>query len=217
MNRSRVTANIESAELAAKPNQKKSVFYRFAPAAPSTCGFLFSFRRPSARYSGFLLQLVAFILYVPCCFFWAEHAFFALFQSWRLAIVVKHNILGLVRPQDPSWCPVTPSFGELSTAGRQRVFSWVASLLSSSHTWEARMWSATAGAQGTGAVCSRLSPPLLGPHGSKGHSCRTPPWACSVSRKSDATRTRVWQGTCRTRGVQVTWRADTHARKLTTH
>ena len=29
------------------------------------------------------------------------------------------------------------------------------------HTWEARMWSATAGVQGTGAGCSRLSPPVL--------------------------------------------------------
>ena len=35
--------------------------------------------------------------------------------------------LGLVRPRDPSWCPVTPSFEEPPAAGRQRVFSWVAS------------------------------------------------------------------------------------------
>ena len=35
--------------------------------------------------------------------------------------------LGLVRPRDPSWCPVTPSFGGPPAAGRQRVFSWVAS------------------------------------------------------------------------------------------
>ena len=34
--------------------------------------------------------------------------------------------LGLVRPRDPSWCPVTPSFGGPPAAGRQRVFSWVA-------------------------------------------------------------------------------------------
>ena len=35
--------------------------------------------------------------------------------------------LGLVRPRDPSWCPATPSFGGPPAAGRQRVFSWVAS------------------------------------------------------------------------------------------
>ena len=99
--------------------------------------------------------------------------------------------LGLVRPWDPLLgVPSLPLVGGPPAAGRQRVFSWVASLLSSSHTWEARMWSATAGAQGTGAVCSRLSPPVLGPHGGRGHTCRTPPWACSVSRKSDATSRR---------------------------
>ena len=43
------------------------------------------------------------------------------------------------------------------------------------------MWSiAIAGAQGTGA-CSRLSPPVPGPRGGRGHTCRTPPRACSVS------------------------------------
>ena len=34
---------------------------------------------------------------------------------------------GLVRPRDPSGCPVTPSFGGPPAAGRQRVFSWEAS------------------------------------------------------------------------------------------
>ena len=44
------------------------------------------------------------------------------------------------------------------------------------------VWSlAIAGAQGTGS-CSRLSPPVPGPRGSRGHTCRTPPrGACSVS------------------------------------
>ena len=42
-------------------------------------------------------------------------------------------------------------------------------------------WSlAIAGVQGTGA-CSRLSPPVPGPRGGRGHTCRTPPRACSVS------------------------------------
>ena len=35
--------------------------------------------------------------------------------------------LGLVSPRDPARCPVTPSFWGPPTAGRQRVFSWVAS------------------------------------------------------------------------------------------
>ena len=62
------------------------------------------------------------------------------------------------------------------------------------------MWSAIAGVQGTG-VCSRLNPPVPGPHGRRGHTCRTPPWACSVSSQSDASRKRV--RTCRTRCVQL--------------
>ena len=62
------------------------------------------------------------------------------------------------------------------------------------------MWSAIAGAQGTGA-CSRLSPPVPGPHGGRGRTCRTPPWACSVSSQSGASRKRV--RSCRTRGVHL--------------
>ena len=43
------------------------------------------------------------------------------------------------------------------------------------------VWSlAIAVAQGTWA-CSRLSPPVPGPRGGRGHKCRTPPRACSVS------------------------------------
>ena len=43
------------------------------------------------------------------------------------------------------------------------------------------VWSlATAGAQETGA-CSRLSLPVPGPRGGRGHTCRIPPRACSVS------------------------------------
>ena len=92
--------------------------------------------------------------------------------------------LGLVRPRDPSWCPVTlfrraarcwPSAGLL-------VGGQVAC-----HQVTPRMWSAIAGAQGTGA-CSRLSPPVPGPLGGRGHTCRTPPWACSISSQSGATR-----------------------------
>ena len=72
--------------------------------------------------------------------------------------------------------------------------------VSSNHTWEAWMWSAIAGAQRTGA-CSRLSPPVPGPHGGRGHTCRTPPWACSVCSQSDASSKRV--RSCRTRCVQL--------------
>ena len=56
------------------------------------------------------------------------------------------------------------------------------------------------GHRGPGA-CSRLSPPVPGPHGGRGHTCRTPPWACSVSSQSGATRKRV--RSCRTRGVHL--------------
>ena len=42
------------------------------------------------------------------------------------------------------------------------------------------VWSAIAGAHGTGA-CSRLSPPVPDPRGGRGHTCRSPPRACSVS------------------------------------
>ena len=92
--------------------------------------------------------------------------------------------LGLVRPRDPSWCPVTPSFGGPPAAGRQRVFSWVAS----SRVVKSHLGSPDVVCHcGTGA-CSRLSPPVPGPHGGMGHTCRTPPWACSVSSQSDASR-----------------------------
>ena len=69
--------------------------------------------------------------------------------------------------------------------------SWVASSRVVKSHLGSRMWSAIAGAQGTGA-CSRLSLPVPGPHGGRGHTCRTPPWACSVSSQSDASRKRVW-------------------------
>ena len=87
--------------------------------------------------------------------------------------------LGLIRPRDPSWCPVT-----LSSEGRPLLAvsgsSWgparcvVACSLDS-------VWSlAIAGAQGTWA-CSRLSPTVPGPRGGTGRTCRAPSWACSVS------------------------------------
>ena len=69
---------------------------------------------------------------------------------------------GWSNPRDPSWCPRHPLFRRaarcspsagLLVGGPARV--------SSSHTWEARMWFAIAGAQGTGA-CSRLSPSCPG-------------------------------------------------------
>ena len=67
----------------------------------------------------------------------------------------------------PFWCPVTPSFGGPPAAGRQRVFSWVASSRVVKSRWEARMWSAIEGVQVTWA-CSHLSPPVPGPHGGRG-------------------------------------------------
>ena len=75
--------------------------------------------------------------------------------------------LGLVRPQDPSWCPVTSSFGThtlLAVSG-------------SSRGWPACCRQVTPGklgcglplrgAHGSGAVCSRLSPSVPGPHESR--------------------------------------------------
>ena len=90
-------------------------------------------------------------------------------------------------------CVRVSSFGEPPTAGRQRVFSWVASLLSSSHTWKARMWSDTAGGTGGPGQSVRASVLLsqvlteAGVAPAVHHRGPAP-----LSRKSDATRTRVW-------------------------
>ena len=44
------------------------------------------------------------------------------------------------------------------------------------------------GHRGPGPVRASVLP---GPHGGRGHTCRAPPWACSVSSQSDASRKRV--------------------------
>ena len=113
----------------------------------------------------------------------------------------------------PFFVPRHSLFRRAAAAGRQRVFSWVASSRVVKSHWEAWAWSAIVGAQGTGA-CSRLSPPVPGPHGDRGHTCRTPPWACSVSSQSDASRKRVWQEPAELAVPIWAWRADTHARKV---
>ena len=69
--------------------------------------------------------------------------------------------------------------------------------MSSSHTWEARMWSAIAG-PGPVRASVLLSWVLTE---AWGQTCRAPQWACSVSSQSDPFRKRV--RTCRTRGVQM--------------
>ena len=104
-----------------------------------------------------------------------------------------------------------PLVGGPPAAGRQRVFAGadrcvVACSLES-------VWSlAIAGAQGTGA-CSRLSRPVPGPRGGRGHTCRTPPRACSVSsatslsvsaRLARSRRTRCNRG-CGTCGAGPFW------------
>ena len=72
--------------------------------------------------------------------------------------------LGLIRPRD-----LVPS-----PSRRRPARCVVARSLDS-------VWSlAIAGVQGTRA-CSRLSLPVPGPRGGRGHTCRTPPLACSVS------------------------------------
>ena len=74
---------------AERQNEKASVFLPFGTIR--VCFFfVFSFRGPSARYSVFWCKIVAFILRVPSrpllhC--WAEHAFFAFFRGWGLAIL----------------------------------------------------------------------------------------------------------------------------------
>ena len=73
------------------------------------------------------------------------------------------------------------------------------------------MWSAIAGAQGTGA-CSRLSP--LSRVLTEAGVTRTPPWACSVSSQSGATRKRVWLELAELAVPSWAWGADTHARKV---
>ena len=98
--------------------------------------------------------------------------------------------LGLVRPRDlvPS-----PSLGGPPAAGRQRIFVGASSLCRDG------AWSlAIAGASGTGA-CSRLSPPVLGPRGGRGHTCRTPPRACSVSNATSLSVSAWLARTLRTR------------------
>ena len=71
------------------------------------------------------------------------------------------------------------------------------------------MWSAIAGGTGDRGSLSRLSPPVLGRHGGRGHTCRTPPWASSS--QSGATRKRVWSvlaelAVSRERGKQTSTR-----------
>ena len=93
--------------------------------------------------------------------------------------------LGVVIPQYPSWCPVTLSFGEPSTAGRQLIFSWVASSRGvKSHLGNSDVV-CRCGCTGEGLFAPQSSCP--GSSRRQGRTCRTPPWACSVSRKSDAT------------------------------
>ena len=81
--------------------------------------------------------------------------------------------------QTPGLCPVT-----LSSEGRPLLAvsgsSWGPACCVISCSLDC-VWSlAIAGVQGTGA-CSRLSRPVPGPRGGRGHTCRTPPRACSVS------------------------------------
>ena len=89
---------------------------------------------------------------VLLCFLFKNRCFypvriFSLFQSWKNAIFVKHDDWDWSDPRTIVGVPSPSSFGEPPTAARQRVFSLVASLLSTSHTWESRVWSAVAGAQ----------------------------------------------------------------------
>ena len=97
----------------------------------------------------------------------------------------------------------TVGFGGPPTAGRQRVFSWVASLLVvKSHLGSP--WSSTAGAQGTVAVC-RASVFLSGVLTEAGvkpavHLRGPAPLAASPTQPVGGL-----VGACRTRSIQGTW------------
>ena len=144
--------------------------------------------------------------------------------------------LGLIRPRDPSWCPVTlsqraarcwPSAGLCGAglvvgrrgSGRLPPSCAQGGILPPGIGWTlwqtGRDCNAIAGAQGTGA-CSRLSPPVPGPRGGRGHTCRVPPRACSVSNATSLSvsarlarkrRTRCNRGcgTCVCWSVLVHW------------
>ena len=97
----------------------------------------------------------------------------------------------------PSWCPVTPSFGAARCWPSAGVL--VGGQLACRQVTPGKLGCGlpVRGHRGPGPVRSRLSPPVPGLDGGRGHTCRTPPWACSVSSKSDASRRRA--RTCRTR------------------
>ena len=194
----RLLSQVESAELAEKPNQKQFVFDCFCTRGTIRVCFFRCF--PSA---GHLRAALFFLVQNRCFYPKRPFASLATFLDWTCTfcpfpelgtcIFVNHDDWDWSDPRTLLGVPSPPSLsGGPPAAGRQQVFSWVASVLSSSHTCEAWTWSAIAGAKGAVAVCSRLGPPVPGPHGDRGHTCRTPPWACSVSRKSE-------EGTCRTR------------------
>ena len=159
---------------------------------------VFPFRAIGARL--FCCRIVAFVLCVPCCLF-GLNMHFSPFSELGTCYFVNHDDRDWSDPRTLLGVPSLPLSGSrplLAVSASSR--GWPARV-SSSHTWGAQMWSAVAGAQGTGA-CSRLSPPVPGVHGGRGRTCRTPPQACSVSSQANASRKRVWKGTCRTRCVQ---------------
>ena len=87
--------------------------------------------------------------------------------------------LGLIKPRDPSWCPVTLSLQRSARSGRQRVFVEASSGVSSRVLWIVGGRLPLRGHKGPGPVRASV-PPVPGPRGGKGHTCRTPPRACSV-------------------------------------
>ena len=97
--------------------------------------------------------------------------------------VVRSPVVFLVAPL--RWQPVRCAAGLVFLFGAEappRVLRW--SFLPASTCWTPWQFgldcNAIAGAQAAGA-CSRLSSPIPGPRGSRGHTCRTLPRAGSVS------------------------------------
>ena len=195
--------------------KKQSVFLPFCTRGTiRVCVFLvFSFRGPSARYSVFWCRIVAFILRVP---------------SRPLLILSRFSELGtcnFVKHDEWDWSDPKTLLGVLSpplSGGRPLL-----AVNRSSRGWPACCRQATPGKLGCGL-------PLRG-HSGPGQSVRASVLLSRVLTEAGVTPAKnlrgpaplaasptqpvseVWQGTCRTRCVQGTWGADTHARKLTTY
>ena len=112
---------------------------------------------------------------------------------------MKHDVWDWSDPKTLLDVPSPRLSGEPPTAGRHQVFSWVASLLSSSHTCEARMWSAVAwGTEDRGS--------LFAPQSSSPGACSVRPRCASMAHRPRAGARVDWRRTFRKNDyVQMTF------------